>query len=403
MWKEAKLAAGKMLMPGVISHATNIVEHPQLVAGASATMPRSSAARTSSPARIAVMGGRVHAEIGWAKLEASPKARDRVEDAVGQMSARSGIGVAALLALSIATSAHAADTLRVGRSPGYLFSYTPLDVGLAQGFFQKRDLAIETVDFEGAAKMDQAIVAGSIDISLGSPMGMAMEVKGMPATAIAVIAGPMLEFGILVPYDSPVKSLAELKGKTFGIATIGSITQWVALELARVEGWGPDGIKLTAIGSSPGAAAAALKAHLVDATVGNATLGPILERAHDGRLLATAADFVPHFQAHTMYAATDQLQRNPGCRAPVSGVLARCRRLHARASRRHDPHRDVRDGPVRGDETLEYDRLMPGISRDGRFDPQDLQRIGQSFVELHVLDREPDMAKLFTEQYLPPR
>jgi NitT/TauT family transport system substrate-binding protein len=319
------------------------------------------------------------------------------------MSARFGIGVAALLALAIATTAHAADTLRVGRSPGFLFSYTPLDVGLAEGFFQKRDLAIETVDFEGAAKMDQALVAGSIDISLGSPMGMAMEVKGMPATAIAVIAGPMLEFGILVPYDSPVKSLAELKGKTFGIATIGSITQWVALELARVEGWGPDGIKLTAIGSSPGAAAAALKAHLVDATVGNATSGLILERAHDGRLLATAADFVPHFQAHTMYAAADQLRKNPDA---VRRFLASW--LDAVAFMR--AHRDdtIRiatsvTGLSASDETLEYDRLMPGISKDGRFDPKDLERIGQSFVELHVLDREPDMAKLFTEQYLPPR
>ncbi len=317
------------------------------------------------------------------------------------MSARRVLGAAAILALAFATSAHAADTLRVGRSPGYLFSYVPLDVGLAQGFFEKRDLAIERIDFEGAAKMDQALVAGSIDISLGSPMGMAMEVKGMPATAIAVIAGPMLEFGILVPYDSPVKSLDDLKGKTIGIATIGSITQWVALELARVKGWGPDGIKLTAIGSSPGAAAAALKTHLVDATVGNATSGPIFERAHEGRLLATAADFVPHFMAHTIYASADQLRRNPDA---VRRFLAAW--LEAVAYMR--AHRDdtIRiaatvTGLSAADETIEYDRLMPGISGDGHFDPQDVRRIGQSFVELHLLDQEPDMAKLYTEQYLP--
>ncbi|HUK58721.1 MAG TPA: ABC transporter substrate-binding protein [Stellaceae bacterium] len=318
------------------------------------------------------------------------------------MTARSTIIAAALLLLA-ATSAHAADTLRVGRSPGFLFAYTPLDVGLAKGFFQKRDLTIERVDFEGASKMDQGLVAGSIDISLGSPMGMSMEVKGMPATAIAVIAGPMLEFGVLVPYDSAVKSLADLKGKTFGIATIGSITQWVALELARVEGWGPDGIKLTAIGSSPGAAAAALKAHLVDATIGNATSGPILERAHDGRLLATAADFVPHFMAHTMYATTDQLKRNPDA---VRRFLAAW--FEAVAYMRAHPDETIRiDMPVTGlseaDEQTEYKLLMPGLSADGHFDPKDVERIGQSFVELKVLDHAPDMAKLYTEQYLPRR
>jgi NitT/TauT family transport system substrate-binding protein len=311
------------------------------------------------------------------------------------------LGAAALLSLAAAGGATAADTLRVGRSPGFLFAYVPLDVGLAQGFYAKEGLAIDRVDFDGAAKMDQALVAGSIDISLGSPMGMAMEAKGMPAKAVAVIAGPMSEFGILIPYDSPVKSLGELKGKTIGIATVGSITQWVALELARVEGWGPDGVKLTAIGSSPGAAAAALKAHLVDATVGNATAGPILERAHEGRLLATAADFVPHFQAHTMYAASDLVQKNPG--AVRRFLAAWLQSVAYMRAHRDDTIRiaETVTGLSAADEALEYDRIMPGMSADGRFDPLDVKRIGQSFVELHLLDREPDMAKLYSEQYLP--
>jgi len=32
VWRTTKLAPGTILMPGVISHATNIVEHPELVA-----------------------------------------------------------------------------------------------------------------------------------------------------------------------------------------------------------------------------------------------------------------------------------------------------------------------------------------------------------------------------------
>ena len=32
VWKDVKLPAGKVLVPGVISHATNVVEHPELVA-----------------------------------------------------------------------------------------------------------------------------------------------------------------------------------------------------------------------------------------------------------------------------------------------------------------------------------------------------------------------------------
>ena len=306
-------------------------------------------------------------------------------------------------ALAGCGSASATETLRVGRSPGFLFAYTPLDVGIAKGFFAKRGLAIQTIDFAGASKMDAGLVADSIDISLGSPMGMAMEVKGMPATGIAVIAGPMLEFGILVPYDSPIKSLDDLKGKTVGIATVGSITQWVALELERVKHWGLNSLKLTSIGSGAGAAEAALKTHIVDATVSNATLGIVLERTKQGRLLATGADFVPHFIAHEMYATRSVMHDHPDAiRTFLAGwfesvAYMRTHRDEAIAIAR------TATGLSAADEAQEYDRLMPGLSADGKFDPRDVTRIGQSYVELKILPKQPDMAKLYTEAYLPAR
>jgi NitT/TauT family transport system substrate-binding protein len=314
--------------------------------------------------------------------------------------------VALILAACLAAvlgvrAAWAADTLRVGRSPGFLFAYTPLDVGIAKGFFARRGLAITRIDFEGAAKMDAGLVAGAIDIALGSPMGMAMEVKGMPAVGIGVISGPMLEFGILVPYDSPIRTLDDLKGKTVGIATVGSITQWVALELERVKGWKLNSLKLTSIGSGAGAAEAALKTHLVDATVSNATLGIVLEREKRGRLVATGADFVPHFIAHEMYATRQILTSKPDdIRRFLAGwyeavAYMRAHRADAIAIAR------TATGLNAADEAREYDALMPGLSADGRFDPRDIARIGQSYVELKILPKEPDMAKLYTEAYLP--
>jgi 5-methyltetrahydropteroyltriglutamate--homocysteine methyltransferase len=32
VWKHVKLPEGKILIPGVVSHATNVIEHPELVA-----------------------------------------------------------------------------------------------------------------------------------------------------------------------------------------------------------------------------------------------------------------------------------------------------------------------------------------------------------------------------------
>jgi 5-methyltetrahydropteroyltriglutamate--homocysteine methyltransferase len=74
VWEKAKLPPGRKLIPGVISHATNIVEHPELVAERLARYAK-------IVGRENVMAGtdcgfaqgpfhrRVHPSIMWAKLE----------------------------------------------------------------------------------------------------------------------------------------------------------------------------------------------------------------------------------------------------------------------------------------------------------------------------------------------
>ena len=57
-------------MPGVISHATNIVEHPKLKARSPADWAAIVGRENVVGGADCGMGGRVHAEIGWAKLAA---------------------------------------------------------------------------------------------------------------------------------------------------------------------------------------------------------------------------------------------------------------------------------------------------------------------------------------------
>jgi 5-methyltetrahydropteroyltriglutamate--homocysteine methyltransferase len=70
VWKEVKLAPDTILMPGVISHATNIVEHPELVARRLVDWAGVVGRENVVGGADCGMGGRVHAEIGWAKLAA---------------------------------------------------------------------------------------------------------------------------------------------------------------------------------------------------------------------------------------------------------------------------------------------------------------------------------------------
>jgi 5-methyltetrahydropteroyltriglutamate--homocysteine methyltransferase len=69
VWKDTKLPDDKIILPGVVSHATNVVEHPELVAeriGRFASLVGRERVIASTDCGL---GGRVHRDIAWAKLE----------------------------------------------------------------------------------------------------------------------------------------------------------------------------------------------------------------------------------------------------------------------------------------------------------------------------------------------
>ena len=75
VWKKAKLAPGQVLIPGVISHATNVVEHPELVAERIVRLAKfvgreNVIAGTDCGFAQGPFYRRVHPSVMWAKLEA---------------------------------------------------------------------------------------------------------------------------------------------------------------------------------------------------------------------------------------------------------------------------------------------------------------------------------------------
>jgi 5-methyltetrahydropteroyltriglutamate--homocysteine methyltransferase len=75
VWKNVKLPAGKVLIPGVISHATNVVEHPALVAERIVRLAKllgreNVIAGTDCGFAQGPFHRRVHPSVMWAKLEA---------------------------------------------------------------------------------------------------------------------------------------------------------------------------------------------------------------------------------------------------------------------------------------------------------------------------------------------
>ena len=70
LWERVSLPPGKVIMPGVVTHSTDLIEHPELV---SERIQRF--ARLVGPGRVIAscdcgFGGRTHPQIAWAKLRA---------------------------------------------------------------------------------------------------------------------------------------------------------------------------------------------------------------------------------------------------------------------------------------------------------------------------------------------
>lgn len=70
VWQDLELPAGKLIVPGVVSHSTDLVEHPELVAEriekfAEVVGPENVVASTDCG-----LGGRIHPDIAWAKIDA---------------------------------------------------------------------------------------------------------------------------------------------------------------------------------------------------------------------------------------------------------------------------------------------------------------------------------------------
>lgn len=303
-------------------------------------------------------------------------------------------------AVVCASPAHAADTVRVGKAVPSAFTLSPVNVGTEAGIFRKHGLDVGISDFAGDAKMFQAIAAGDIDIGIGGGSDLAFIVKGTPALAVASVVGPPLDLAIIIPYQSPLRSIDDLEGRKIGISTTGSLTAWLVAELIRSKGWGDKDVTMVALGDFT-ARIAAIRTGQVDAAWATPGIAFQLEEKREGRLLGSAADYMNDFVTEALFATNRLMEANP---AAVRGFIAGW--FEAVDFMRRDKAETVRivrklTGFGEAVQGREYDLLMPAFTRNGRFDPKALAVLKRSFVPLGLLDHEPDVARLYTEKFLP--
>ena len=276
----------------------------------------------------------------------------------------------------------------------------PVNVGDQLGIFKKHGLDLKIVDFGGGSKMVQALTAGSIDIGDGAGTEMAFVAKGAPMLAVCESTGPAPFLGVGVPWDSPVKKLDDLKGKVIGVSSPGSFSDWSGHELARKFGWGEDGVKTVAIGGGAAPTNAAFRTHLVDAAIAGASLFLAFEEAKEGRLLAPVSSYEGNVASGALFASNRLIASNPDAiRAFIAAWIETVDYMRANKAETVK----ITSGINHFSESVmsrEYDLTISMHTKDCRFDAESLATLKRSFVEMQLVEGEPDMAKLYTEAYL---
>lgn len=306
-----------------------------------------------------------------------------------------------IAALAFGGQAQAADHLRVGTPEGSAYVFAPLDVGNGAGIFAKAGLEVEKLNFGGGAKLEQAMSAGAIDMSVAGNIGLAYASKGVPEKAVAVVAGAPVEMSVIIRSDGDIKRVEDLKGKSIGVGGATSLTAWLALQLARHEGWGADGVKRVTVGDMS-SLVAALTTKNVDAIIGPVEGGYLLQQKGQGRVLLSYGPILPEFITHGMFASDALIAQHPDTvRRFVRAWFDTIKYMRAHKAETIRLTQPVTNLPPDIAEKI-YDLETPALSLDGKFDRKALAATMQSFVDLHQIDALPaDTKNFYTTQFLP--
>ncbi len=308
--------------------------------------------------------------------------------------------LAAALCALLAGPACAQESLRVGIASN-TWTFAPLQVGIDHGQFAAHGLRIEPLVFAGAARLQQAMVGGAADIALSGSTDFAYLVKGAPEIVVGGFVRPPMGLGLIVA-DPAIRTVGDLKGRRIGVSSPSALTGWLAMELARSQGWPPEAIQLVSLGGVIAAQGAALVTGQVEAIFSDAALGYMLEQKGQGRVLLTAASFAPDFLTNVILAAKSTAATRPGAvRAFLAAWFDAVGWMQAHRAETVASARAITglDESVVG---REYDESLAMFTRGGAISTAELARVATAIADTGLTDRPADLGTYYSGAFLPP-
>jgi len=214
------------------------------------------------------------------------------------------------------TPAAAEDTLKVAVPQRGAWDTSISEIGQKAGIFKKHGLNLDLLFTGAGAEVVGAVIGGSVDMSVASGISTVIGGygKGAPLRIFSSEMSGQPEIYWFVPASSPIKSLADMNGKTIGYSATGSSSHAALLALLAQENvkavpTALGGVTLSMTAGMSGqvdAAWAAMPYGLKDLEEGKIR---IIARAADIKVLQGRTVRVNMTSTDTLAAKKDQIER----------------------------------------------------------------------------------------------
>lgn len=263
----------------------------------------------------------------------------------------------------------------------------------AAGVLEGAPYKIEWASFQGAAPLFEAVVSGDVDTAMAADTpALAAAAGGARVKVVAASVSSPKAVAILVPPNSPILSVADLKGCSVIVSSArGSVAHYLLFGALREAGLSIDDVKTGFM--LPGDAAVAFSSGQIEAW---ATFGTYQASA-ELRGARVLRDGVGINSGIGVIAASDAALAHAGKRAALADVLQRLARSNVWANEHPDEYARVFE---------RITKLPPDVVKMvvGRDRPQlrapdqqivtQLQQVADAFYEAKLFPRRVDAQQL---------
>jgi len=223
-----------------------------------------------------------------------------------------------LAGLLLTGTAQAADTIRIGFQKGGGLLTMLKQQGAVEKALAPRGTQVRWIEFPAGPQMLEALNAGSIDFgTTGAPPPIFAQAAGIDVVYVGAEPPPVQSEAIIVKPDSPIRTVAQLKGKKVAFAK-GSGSHLLLVSALHKAGLSLRDVQAVFLG--PSEARAAFDGGSVDAWV---VWDPYLAAAQKAYGARVVADYTGLLQANGFYLSSRPfLQRSPGTVAVLLEQIA---------------------------------------------------------------------------------